>query len=120
MKHLCKNSAEVAKEAFWLAWNACGGTTGMGFLQDKSTATRSDIWEQVTGIKAGDYALPRGKSLEPYGDYVFGRMMKLKLAVEPDGVVIYNNDPRPDYQAWSRKYATTLDLVIAADKNING
>lgn len=120
MKYLCKNPVEVCKEAFWLAWNACGGPIGMGILQNRPNATRSDIWEHVTGQKAGDYVLPKGEKYSPYADYLFGRMMKIGFTIHDDGIEIRNNDPTPDYQGWCSKFPTTLDLLKAADKNING
>ena len=66
---------ELAKEMFYLAWNACGSPSGMGFLQDNPTASKEDVWKSVSGQTLTDYCIPTGDTLYPRGDYVFGRMM---------------------------------------------
>ena len=109
---------EIAMEAFWLAWQACDGPSGMGFLQDNPTAGKSAV---IANAKtAGDYMglkVPVGHSAhvdcELHGDYVFGRMMKLDLGWTKCGVVVPSNDPHPEYQGWMRKYSS-YDVLIAA------
>jgi hypothetical protein len=112
----CENPELVVKKAFYLAWVACGGPVGMGFLQNNPGADIDSVWNNVQS--AGDY--PGGASLHrqekgsAYGDYVFGRMMKLGLNWNEDSVTFTDAQPRPDYQAWCRKYKTYKDLVEAA------
>ena len=120
MKFVCAKPEEVCKEAFWLAWNACGGTTGMGVLQDNPLATRDEIWQLVTGQTCRDYIIPRGETLKPYADYVFGRMMKIGFTVLEDGIEYWKDAVRGDYQAWAYEYPTTTALLEAANCNING
>lgn len=104
----------VAKRAFFLAFQACGGPTGMGVLQDNPGATEDDVWKNVlnSGDYVGEYMTP--KTGEPYGDYVFGRMMKLGLTFTADTVSCVERAPRIDYQGWCRKYPSYEALVQAA------
>lgn len=118
MKIQHENAVELAKEMFWLAWQACGGPVGMGTLRDRPGVTKEDIWEQITGQVAGDYLIPQGKAGEPYGDYVFGRMMKMGLTVTADYVEFHDGDIREDYQAWSRKYPSYEALAKHAIENL--
>ena len=92
MKVKIKNAKpeEVMKEAFWLAWNACGGPLGMGFLQNKPDATKENIWDNVT--VSGDYPMPINRG-EVYGDYVFGRMMKLGFSRPLPRTMICRSSP---------------------------
>lgn len=104
----------TAEEAFWLAWKACGGPTGLGFLQDRSSATKEDVLDNVKD--QGDYPMsfryPSEKEL--YGDYVFGRMMKLEISFEEDSISFRDDPPRPDYQGWSTVYPSYQELTEAA------
>ena len=85
----------LAKEIFWLAWQACGGPLGMGVLQDRGGITKEDVWQNVS--ISGDYPVSRNKSDSPYADYVFGRMMKFGLKIAdgcldiPDRTSIVNS-----------------------------
>lgn len=113
----CDNPEQVVRRAFWLAWQACGGTAGMGFFQDRPGADEESVWKNVRS--AGDYG--RGgmitnpdKPGEAYGDYVFGRMMKLGLKWDADGVECRDDIPRIDYQEWCHKYPSFAVLVNAA------
>lgn len=117
----CSNPEVVVKRAFWLAWQACGGPLGAGFLQDNPRATEDDVWDNVRS--AGDY--PGGKAImsvgapgEAYGDYVFGRMMKLFLKWDADGVEFSGDGPRLDYQSWATVYPSYTQLVEAAVKSL--
>lgn len=113
MKIEHSNPTALAKRAFFLAYQACGGTFGMGILQARDGATEDDVWENVK--TRGDYPSAHGVEPDrPYGDYVFGRMMKLGLEVHQDGVSCIERKPTPDYQAWSRRYPTYESLVRAA------
>ena len=117
MKISVANPKAVVKEAMWLAWQACGGTTGMGFLQDRDGVTKEDVWKNV--LTNGDYAkshdFPQGRV---YGDYVFGRMMKLGFEFDKDSITFRDSAPRADYQSWCHKYPSYQALVEAAQKEI--
>lgn len=126
MKIQVKNPEAVVKRAMWLAWQAwqaCGGPSGMGVLQNRSGVTEEDVWKNLNaGGLGGDYPrLPKevivanpNRPGKVYGDYVFGRKMKTGFEWD-DGSVTFRDDlPRRDYQAWCHKYPTTLALVEAA------
>lgn len=112
-----KKPDELAKEMFWLAWQACGGPSGMGFLQDAPNASKEDVWSNI--VNKGDYpGNSRSRDNRPYADYVFGRMMKFGVDIKEDGIEVRDMDLRPDYQSWCVKYKTVNDLVEAAQENI--
>ena len=118
MKFYCENPESVAKEMFWLAWKACGGPLGMGYLQDNPQATKDDIWESVTGKTLTDYSRSRtDDSKKPYGDYVFGRMMKMGLTINSDHLDLRDGNLNREYQAWCTVYPTYEDLVRKAYEN---
>ncbi len=111
-----EKTQDVVKEAFWLAWQACGKTAGMGFLQDRPCATKEDVWSNV--YNQADYAMSTNRPGEVYGDYVFGRMMKLGIQYNHDTIVVRDSVPRLDYQAWCRYYATYDTLITTAAENV--
>ncbi len=96
-------TADIVKRMFWLAWQACGGTLGLGFLQDNAGADEDAVWSQVQ--TQGDYpGAARTKKGEADGDYVFGRMMKLYIRFTETEIELREDAPRHDYQAWCGKY----------------
>ncbi|MEN6549969.1 MAG: hypothetical protein ABFE07_28330 [Armatimonadia bacterium] len=104
---------QVAKRIFWLAWQACGGPLGAGWLQNHPEATEADVWQNV--CTNGDYpGNPSSRPGDAYGDYVFGRMMKLTVLYKADEVALNDERPRGDYQAWCRQYRTYEELAKAA------
>ena len=111
------NPAALAKEMFWLAWEA-SRPFGAGMLQDRPDATHDAVWANVSGESATDYCLPQGGSREPRADYVFGRMMKMGLSIESDRLSWGEGALRPDYQSWCRKYPTYEALAEAANASI--
>ncbi len=118
MKRDYKNKTEVEsvlKEVLWLAWNAAGGPAGMGFLQDSPGATKEDVWKNATGL--GDYAMPTSHDGRLNADYVFGRMLKLRLEYSDTHIEVPEHEPRSDYQAWCREYPTYAALFDAVEKN---
>jgi hypothetical protein len=121
MKIAADKPEEVVKEAFWLAWKACGGPLGMGFLQDKPNATKERVWEGV--YNRNDY--PGGNNLNTnkpgkvYGDYVFGRMMKLWLEWDDKEVTVPDGVPNIEYQAWCGVYPDYQSLIAAAVLSLN-
>ncbi len=108
------NPVNVVRRAFWLAFQA-SSPLGMGFLhtQAANAATESDVWAQV---ETDEWTGQRRES--PYGDYVFGRMMKTGLKYTSDEVLVTDNPPRHDYQSWCRHYPTYEALVEAAVKSL--
>ncbi len=115
---------DVVKRMFWLGWQACGGPLGLGFLQNTPGADEGQVWDNVASH--GDYPGTIGalsdddgkKSVK--GDYVFGRMMKLSVSWSPDGtIVVSDNAPRADYQAWCREYETCEALCNAAIESLD-
>jgi hypothetical protein len=118
MKIQTANGEEVVKEAFWLAWQACQQPTGMGWMQHKPAATKEDVWKNVA--EEGDYAyrMKEPEKGKAYGDYVFGRMMKLLLSWDETGVTFSETPPRSDYQAWCGTYPTLQLLVEKAIANV--
>lgn len=105
---------EVAKEVFWLAWQACGFPMGMGVFQDNPTATKEDVWKNITDM--GDYPVPTSIKGEAYADYVFGRMLKLRITYGDDFITISDTPPARAYQSWCPTYPRFLDLLNAAAK----
>lgn len=112
------NPQKLVRRAFFLAYEACGGPAGMGFLQAVDKATEEDVWNNI--VCAGDYSLQINEkpNTQPYADYVFGRMMKLHLVCTEDGVEIPNTKPRPDYQSWCIQYPTYEALIQASIKSL--
>lgn len=115
------NPEAVVKEAFWLAWQACGHPLGMGILQDRPGATKDEVWACVYDkfdYPGGNTVGRTNKPGDVYGDYVFGRMMKLGLKWDAAGVEFTDGPPRPDYQGWCARYPTTEALVRAAIESL--
>jgi hypothetical protein len=118
-----EKTTDVVKRMFYIAWKACGGPMGMGFLRDRGPAQSEDeIWANV--CNAGDYPGQRtfdpGKSGEAYGDYVFGRMMKMGVGFNPSTGAITTRDSelRIDYQSWCMAYPTYRVLLDAAANEV--
>lgn len=103
----------VAKEAIWLAWNACGGPMGAGVLQDRGQQPKDKVWDQAYNQR--DYAGRHGPAEAVNADYVFGRMMKLYFTVKGDTITHRDEAPRWDYQAWCGKYKSYAALFDAAE-----
>lgn len=108
---------EVVKQFFWVAYCACGGTSGLGFLQDRAGISPDAVLRNVQ--TAGDYGggFGRNDPKHPYGDYVFGRMMKTGIKIEGDILEIRDDKPRRDYQGWCRVYDSYEALLRAACQN---
>ena len=111
-----EEALNVAKEAIYLAWQACGGTAGMGFMQDRGEQGKDAVWDQAYNQK--DYPVRNGSPESVSADYVFGRMMKLRFAVK-DGIIKHDDQaPRSDYQAWCRRYSSYAALFDAAETEV--
>lgn len=114
-----EESLNVAKEAVYLAWQACGGTSGGGFLQDRGPhQDRERVWDHAYNER--DYAGGhKGDKKAVNCDYVMGRMMKLRFVVDGDTLKnISDSNPRGDYQSWCFRYNTYADLFDAAEANV--
>ena len=118
----CSDPEAVVRRAFFLAWNACRGPSGMGFLQNNPSASEEEVWQNV--CDRGDYPggpLFKGPGVRPgeaCGDYVFGRMMKLRLTWTSEDVCVKDDIPRRDYQAWCAMFGTYEALVRAAIESL--
>lgn len=114
---------QFAKRMFKLAWDA-SAVMGAGAFQDRGSGmTEEQVWENVVG--AGDYpfrakapptAPSRPRSV--YGDYVFGRMMKLGVGIGDGFIEMGDAMYRGDYQSFARRYGTPAALVFAAAKSL--
>lgn len=116
--------AQTVKRMFWLAWQAVGQTFGMGALQDNPNANEEAVWDCVanrldySGI-GGGLKKDRDGKYEAYGDYVFGRMMKMRVKWTDDGVIdTSDNELRVDYEAWCMDYPTYKALYDAAVESL--
>lgn len=116
MKIQVEKPEEVLKEMFWLAWQACGSPMGMGWLQNRPSATKEDVWNNVAN--AGDYCANFNRPGTLNGDYVFGRMMKLYVRYDNSSIELPDGTPRADYQSWCGTYPTYQALYDAAVKNV--
>jgi hypothetical protein len=106
---------QLAKRIFFLAYEACGRASGMGVLQERRSVTEEMVWNNVRG--QGDYPMSFDRPGHPYGDYVFGRMMKLFITVTAD-VDLPDTEPRADYQSWCVKYPSYEALATAAVESL--
>lgn len=116
MKHEVVNGLEVAKEMVWLAWQACGGPLGMGWLQNRPGASKQEVWAATMSSRHGFIDLEHSTLEVVKADYVFGRRMKLyfwytNIEVGYDD---YREQASPDYNAWAGTYKTLGDLLAAA------
>lgn len=118
MKIKTDNPQEFVKRAFWLLWNAIGGTTGMGCLQNNPDATEDDVFKNV--CSSGDYACNTNKEGRFFGDYVFGRMMKWGCDITKDGDIDTSDfEFRNDYQGFSHLYTDNKSIFDATAKDLN-
>ena len=91
---------ETLAKAFMLsAYEACGGETGMGFLQAVNNMSIDNILQYC--ILEPDYTDTSFSVIR--ADYLAGRMMKTSIAFNStEGVVkISDQQPTSDYQGWA-------------------
>lgn len=91
---------ETLAKAFMLsAYEACGGTTGMGFLQAVHNMSIDNILQYC--VLQQDFQDTSFSVIS--ADYLAGRMMKTSIAFNSiEGVVkITDRKPNPDYQGWA-------------------
>jgi hypothetical protein len=89
----------LAVTAMLLAYEAAGGTTGLGFLQTRHNVDVNEIERLCPPREDGLYK----NRFEINGDYVAGRMIKTRIIFEKvEGwIEVADNTPSPDYQGWS-------------------
>lgn len=111
----------MAKRMVFLAYKACGGASGMGFLQEMRLggipASENEVWK--CAYNQEDYPMKHSKSDEVYCDYVFGRMMKWGCSWDENGILdIPDRSFSHDYQSFSRTYPDNNALVTAAASSL--
>jgi hypothetical protein len=118
-----QHALDVAKEAVWLAWQACKGPLGLGIFQDRGPhQDREAVWNHA--YNELDYRDGRKQTDEtdvPIKidcDYVMGRMMKLRFKIHKNMLIIPDSDVRIDYQAWCCQYKSYVELFNTAEKNL--
>ncbi len=81
-----------------LGYEACGGTTGMGLPQAQSRMDTKEIERHCPPRKL----YSSNETMEVYGDYVAGRMMKTGISFNDNEgwVEISNYQPTPNLQGW--------------------
>lgn len=111
---------EFVKRTFFLLYEACGGTSGYGFMKRKDGAAEDDVWKNVTEL--GDYGKVTQKmektSGRAYGDYVFGRMMKFSCSWQDDVVDIPDRTYSPDYQSFCHVYKDGFAIAKAVAESL--
>lgn len=116
------------KRAYKLAYDACGGPFGMGILQARGQAGEEDVFRNV--ISNADYPrsgesvrhAERAKNGDFYGDYVFGRMMKLGMRIREGVVEIWDGNWDREYNAFIGEYPngealTKATLISLGDRD---
>lgn len=103
-----ERASELAKRMFFLAYKA-SNVVGMGVLQARDGVTEADVWKSAITSWDG-----RDNSSKPYGDYIFGRMMKMSLSVGNGAVEFRDTKLNREYQSWCGVYSTYLALAQAA------
>lgn len=109
---------DFLKKLFFLAYEACDESAGMGIFQARDKVTEEDVYDNV--INSGDYPMSINDDSRIYADYVFGRMMKLSVELKGNSIIIPDSTPRVSYQAWSGKYKDYKSLVRATKKELSG
>ena len=88
----------------------------MGVLKDAPGADKDAVWQNVRS--SGDYPRNRNAPSQPSADYVFGRMMKLRVEYGPESITFPDHHPSRDYQAWAVDYPTYDALFDATLKSL--
>lgn len=110
-----EEALEVAKEAVYLAWKACGDPAGYGVFQDRGPdQDREKVWEHAYNER-DYYGRNPADEKRINCDYVMGRMMKLRFKLDGEKITHHDYELRRDYQAWCAKYPTFASLFEAAE-----
>lgn len=95
--------------ALWLAFQV-SVPMGMGVLHSKETAKATEAILFAETKQANQTRIDT--------DYVFGRMMKTRFSVTPNGDLELRPEiPRNDYQSWATTYPTATDLINAVEES---
>ena len=113
----------LVRRLFYLAWKA-SVVIGRGVLQDRGHQDDNTVWCAV--FNKDDY--PRFREIvgfenkpgEVDADYVFGRMMKLRVRWRGNVIEFDDREWRPDYQTFCRVYPNPESLIHAAAESIGG
>jgi len=99
------DAEKVVKRMVFLAYEACGGSTGMGFLQARTSANEEQVWKAAYNCTdySGGRKLQGLKDSEVYCDYVMGRM-KWGCKWTQTTIEIRDQKFQHDYQAFSHVY----------------
>ena len=106
-----ENIERLVKRFFFLAYNA-SGIMGMGMFQARDNQTEDQIWDSVHNDK---WNTRKG---EPYGDYIFGRMVKTGCKYDETSMTVVDRQPTADYQSWVRQYPSYEALLSAAISSV--
>lgn len=115
MKITLKSEEQVlalVKRMVYLAYKAVGYASGMGVFQAVDAADEEKVW--LRAYNQGDYPMRNTSDNKVYCDYVFGRMMKWGCGWKGCEITIRDQEFRPDYQEFCRKYKDNAALVDAA------
>lgn len=116
----CANPEAVVRRCFFLAWKA-SEAVGLGALHGLlggGDKTEAQVWQNVTGQEDYPAGYNTNRPGEAFGDYVFGRMVKLAVRWGDDWVETPDMTPRKDYQSWAGDYPTYPSLVAAAVRSL--
>lgn len=100
----------VACRAMFLAYEA-SAVVGMGRLQARDGAAEGDLILNLVRPDAAGVGTM-------YADYVYGRMMKLRINYGANFVADNDRPLSLDYQSWARVYPTFDALIAAAIKSL--
>ena len=117
-----KDVVDIVRRMVFLAYNACGGASGMGIFQEMrlggQKAEEDQVWQ--CAYRREDY--PGGRrdtdTNEIYCDYVFGRMMKWGCRWDDKSITLSNGQYRSDYQGFSGTYPDDQSLAKAAIQSL--
>lgn len=111
------DATRLAKRALRIAYDA-SEVIGMGIFQARDNVTEDELWSQCR-------ARQEGIKTVLYGDYVFGRMMKIQIEWIDDEIWSHGHT-QLDYQSWSASFPTynklfeeaVLSLMIEDEENV--
>ncbi|RJR27728.1 hypothetical protein C4561_01350 [candidate division WWE3 bacterium] len=107
---------KLAKRIFWMAYQT-STVVGMGRFQARNGVTEDDVWSNV--VASGDYSISHNSSDCLYADYVFGRMMKLRVKHTSMGLAILPEKFHQDYQSFSKTYSDPQTLMKLAVESLD-
>jgi hypothetical protein len=114
-------AVNVASRALFIAYNA-SLVFGMGAFKAQENKTENEVFNNV--ITKGDYpgklqSIPDMSNCHLYADYVYGRMMKLKMTIVNNTIQFYDDKPKIGFQSWATTYKSYNKLFKLAMKELN-